>query len=156
MITKKKSKSINNDLSQIVRFIYEDFEMLSRWTPEFTAKEFLIILSLRDKRQLRISELVHLTGFSYSTASWLVDSLVKKKIVSRKRYSNDRRVVLVKLTSSGYEALAEYDRIFHDIGSLLEDILSESEQELFLRLSRKIIDKLNERGNSGSKGRQAH
>jgi len=145
----QKNSPINNDLSQIVRFIYENFEMLSRWTPDFTAKEFLVILALRGNQQLRISEVVQLTGFSYSTASWLVDSLVKKRIVSRRRHSTDRRVVLVKLTSRGHEALGEYDRIFDDIAALLDDVLSEKEQELFLKLSRKIIDKLGEKNNSG-------
>jgi DNA-binding MarR family transcriptional regulator len=149
MSNHERNSPINNDLSQIVRFIYENFEMLSRWTPDFTAKEFLVILALRGNQQLRISEVVQLTGFSYSTASWLVDSLVKKRIVSRRRHSNDRRVVLVKLTSRGHEALGEYDRIFDDIAALLDDVLSEKEQELFLKLSRKIIDKLGEKNNSG-------
>ncbi len=145
----EQNNPINNDLSQIVRFIYENFEMLSRWTPEFTAKEFLVILALRGNRQLRISEVVQLTGFSYSTVSWLVDSLVKKRIISRRRHSTDRRVVLVKLTSRGHESLEEYDRIFDDIAALLDDVLSEKEQELFLQLSRKIIDKLGEKNNCG-------
>jgi DNA-binding MarR family transcriptional regulator len=149
MSNHERNNPINNDLSQIVRFIYENFEMLSRWTPDFTAKEFLVILALRGNLQLRISEVVQLTGFSYSTVSWLVDSLVKKRIVSRRRHSNDRRVVLVKLTSRGHEALGEYDRIFDDIAALLDDVLSEKEQELFLKLSRKIIDKLGEKNNSG-------
>lgn len=151
-----KSNPINNDLSQIVRYIYENFEMLSRWTPEFTAKEFLVILALRGNRQLRISEIVQLTGFSYSTVSWLADSLVKKEIVLRKRHSSDRRVVLVKLSPRGHEALDAYDRIFNDIAVLLEDILSEEEQELFLSLSRKIIDKLSERDNDSSRNLQAN
>jgi DNA-binding MarR family transcriptional regulator len=149
MSNHERNNPINNDLSQIVRFIYENFEMLSRWTPDFTAKEFLVILALRGNLQLRISEVVQLTGFSYSTVSWLVDSLAKKRIVSRRRHSTDRRVVLVKLTSRGHESLEEYDRIFDDIAALLNDVLSEKEQELFLQLSRKIIDKLGEKNNGG-------
>lgn len=150
MSNHEKNKMINSDLSQIVRFIYENFEMLSRWTPEFTAKEFLVILALRGKQHLRISEVVTLTNFSYSTVSWLVDSLVKKKIISRKRHSSDRRVVLVRLTPGGLEALEEYDRIFENIAALLDDVLSDKEQELFLALSRKIIDKLGKRNSSSN------
>lgn len=133
------------ELSHIVRYLYESFEMLSRWTPEFTAKEFLIILALRENQPLRISELVIRTGFSYSTVSWLVDSLVNKKVVVRRRNSNDRRVVMVRLTVQGQEAVKEYDSIFDQIADLLYGSLTADEQKEYLSLSRKVVNGLEEK-----------
>ena len=130
------------ELSNIVKYLYENFEMLSRWTPEFTAKEFLLILALRDNQPQRISELVARTGFSYSTVSWLTDSLVNKQITVRRRHSSDRRVVMVRLTSKGQEALKKYDSIFDDIADHFYGTLTAEEQKEYLRLSRKVIGSL--------------
>lgn len=134
------------ELSHIVRYLYESFEMLSRWTPEFTAKEFLIILALRENQPLRISDLVIRTGFSYSTVSWLVDSLVNKKVVVRRRNSSDRRVVMVRLTVQGQEAVKEYDSIFDQIADLFYGSLTAAEQNEYLILSRKVVNCLEEKG----------
>ncbi len=136
------ARKTTGELSRIVRYLYEKFEMLSRWTPEFTAKEFLLILALRGNQPQRVSDLVNRTGFSYSTVSWLVDSLVKKKIVVRRRHSSDRRVVMVRLTPEGQKAIVEYDCIFDDIADLFYGTLTAEEQEEYLRLSRKVISKL--------------
>ncbi len=132
------------ELSHIVRYLYENFEMLSRWTPDFTAKEFLLILALRENQPQRVSELVARTGFSYSTVSWLIDSLVNKQIVVRRRHSSDRRVVMVRLTSLGQEAVKEYDSIFDDIADLFYGTLTTEEQNEYLRLSRKVVSCLEE------------
>jgi DNA-binding MarR family transcriptional regulator len=148
---KKDQIKTTKELSHIVRYLYESFEMLSRWTPEFTAKEFLIILALRENQPLRISDLVIRTGFSYSTVSWLVDSLVNKKVVVRRRNSSDRRVVMVRLTVQGQEAIKEYDSIFDRIADLFYGSLTADEQNEYLILSRKVVNGLEEK----SKGIQA-
>ncbi len=139
-----EAKENTRELSYAIKYLYESFEMLSRWTPEFTAKEFLLILSLREEQGCRISDIAQKTGFSISTVSWLVDGLVKKKIVTRRRASTDRRVVMVKLAPKGLEALREYDRIFEEIADMFYGVLTQKEQEVFLRLNRKVISKLKE------------
>lgn len=139
------NEKITTELSYIVKYLYENFEMLSRWTPEFTAKELLLILELRDNKSLRIGDIVDKTGFSFSTVSWLVDNLVKKKVLSRRRDSNDRRVVRVKLAAKGQETIQEYERIFEEIADLFYAVLTPEEQQEFLRLSCKVIDKLEEK-----------
>ncbi len=127
------------ELSLIIRYLYESFEMLSRWTPDFTAKEFLVVLSLRKKNYAKVSEIAKETGFSMSTVSWLINSLSGKKIVERRRQSSDRRVVMIKLTPGGQEALAEYDHIFDDIAGMIFSSLEPGEKEEYMRLSRKIF-----------------
>ncbi len=130
------------EFSHIIKYLYENFEMLSRWTPEFTAKELLLLLALRGDQLHRISDIAHKTGFSISTVSWLVDNLVNNKCVIRRRQSSDRRVVTVKLAPKGQDAIREYDRIFEEIAERFYETLTFKEQKEFLRLARKVIGKL--------------
>lgn len=140
-----EAKENTKELSYVIKYLYENFEMLSRWTPEFTAKELLLVLALRGGQPRRVSDIAQMTGFSISTVSWLVDGLVKQKVVARRRDSNDRRVVLVKLAPKGQEAIEEYDRIFEEIADLFYGALTLEEQEVFLRLNSKVISKLKEK-----------
>lgn len=154
---KSEAAEATKELSYIIKYLYEYFEMLSRWTPVFTSKEFLIVLALRDNKTCRIGELVQNTGFSFSTVSWLVESLVKKKVIVRRRNSSDRRVVMVKLAEKGQEAIDEYDRIFVDIADKFYGALTAEERVDFLKISRKVISTFSERSNeqntkSGTKG----
>jgi len=146
-----ESRNATKELSRIIKHLYESFEMLSRWTPEFSAKEFLLILALRGMKPHRVSDLAQKTGFSISTVSWLADSLVKKKIVTRRRATNDRRVVMVKLAPKGLDALNEYDRIFDEIADMFYGVLTPQEQKEFLRLNKKVIKKLEEKVRTNSK-----
>lgn len=137
---------ITAELSYVVKYLYENFEMLSRWTPEFTAKELLLILELRGNKSLCIGDIADKTGFSFSTVSWLVDNLVKRKILNRRRDSSDRRVVRVKLAAKGQETIREYDCIFEEIADLFYAVLTPEEQKEFLRLSCKVMDKIEKSG----------
>ncbi|MCD6571000.1 MAG: winged helix-turn-helix transcriptional regulator [Deltaproteobacteria bacterium] len=132
------------ELGGIIKAIYEKYEMLSRWTPEFTAREFLVILAMRDERSYTVSELSRMTNIPMSTTSFLVDNLVKKKIISRKRRSRDRRVVSIRLTEKGRKAVAEYGRIFEKIAEHMLSTLSEDESHEFLKFLRRIMDYINQ------------
>ncbi len=140
------ARKYKQEFSYLIKYLYESFEMLSRWTPEFTAKELLLILALRGNKPYRISDLAHNAGFSVSTVSWLVDRLAQKKIVARRRHQTDRRVVMVKLTSKGKGAIDEYDRIFEEIADTFCSVLTLEEQKDLLRLSEIVISRLEEKG----------
>lgn len=125
-------------LGEIIQAIYEEYEMLSRWTPEFTAKEFLVILAMRDNRTYKVGEIAVSLDFPMSTTSFLINSLVTKNILTRKRGRNDRRVVQVRLTESGKMALAEYDLIFERIASQMLNELNDEESRELIRLLKKM------------------
>ena len=126
------------DLGGSIQTIYEKYEMLSRWMPEFTAKEFLVILAMRDDRSYKVSEISASLNFPMSTTSFLIDRLVIKKVLSRMRNRNDRRVVQVRLTELGKIALAEYDLIFERIASQMLNELNDEESHKLIKLLRKI------------------
>ena len=58
----------------------------------------------------------------------LMDKLIDKKLISRERCSEDRRVVYVKITKDGLELLAKIDVDFEDNHSkLIQNALSDDE-----------------------------
>lgn len=127
------------ELGGIIKSIYEKYEMLSRWTPEFTAKEFIVVLSMRGQKSYTVGEVARATHFPMSTTSFLLDNLVKKKIVSRIRRETDRRVVSIALTDKGKRAVGEYDRIFEEIGKDMLQRLTKSQSLKFLNLLRTVM-----------------
>jgi len=129
-------------LGSLIKEIYENYEMLSRWTPEFTAKELLIIIAMRENRNYTVSEIAKATGFPMSTTSFLLEKLTKKKSLSRRRAQNDRRVVSLKLTKKGRNALDEYNAIFEKISRHMLETLSEDETSDFLGSLKKIVGSL--------------
>lgn len=127
------------ELGGIIKSIYEKYEMLSRWTPEFTAKEFIVVLSMRGEKSYTVGEVAKATAFPMSTTSFLLDNLFKKRIVTRARKETDRRVVSIALTDKGRRAVREYDRIFEEIGKDMLQRLTKSQSLEFLDLLRMVV-----------------
>jgi len=69
----------------------------------------------------------------------LMDKLIDKKLISRERCSEDRRVVYVKISNEGLKLLSEIDKKFEDSKSLFS--ASDLTDEEANRLS-DLLDKL--------------
>lgn len=89
--------------------------------PDLTVRQLyaLVLLSARPRY---VGEVATLLGVTISSASGLIDRLVRARLVSRQRGEEDRRVVICRLTDDGELAL----RHFLEIGRLrLERVLNE-------------------------------
>jgi DNA-binding MarR family transcriptional regulator len=75
--------------------------------PEYTLTQAMVLDHLYNDREMRIGALGRKLGLSDSTVSGVVDRLEKMNSVSRVRSSDDRRIVLVKITD---EFLARHKR----------------------------------------------
>ena len=129
----------NKDLGAIIKTLYERYEMLSRWTPELTAREFLVVLAMREEDGRSVSWLASALGCPMSSASYMADALARKKVLARRRSKDDRRVVQVKLAEKGRKAIEQYDRIFTRIAGDMAGRLDGSEMDDLLRLLRKLV-----------------
>ncbi len=85
----------------------------------------------------RIAEKLHITVGSATIA---IDTLQKKGYVNRKRDKNDRRRVIVELTSDAAEVLDVHDR-FHDemITAVIDDFELE-ENDILIDALKKLSD----------------
>lgn len=74
-----------------------------------------------------------------STATGIVDRLVRKGLLKRGRNEEDRRIVTVTLTDNGKTLLKELKDHFHEFLDRIRNLLSEEEFETGLQLVRKVI-----------------
>jgi len=77
-------------------------------------------------------------GLALSTATGVVDRLVKKNLVHRERSDEDRRIVKVKLTKEGEKIYENKKMGFMKLCEKMLSSLTAEEQRIYLALSKKI------------------
>lgn len=131
----------------IARILDRDREMLSLATrleeavpaaqPDLTMRQLyaLVLLSARPRH---VGEVASALGITISSASGLIDRLVRARLVTRQSGETDRRTVVCQLTDTGHAVL----RQFLDIGRLrLERLLTQLQIEDLLIVER-ALDRL--------------
>ncbi|MEO0010104.1 MAG: MarR family transcriptional regulator [candidate division WOR-3 bacterium] len=68
---------------------------------EFSFSQMMILLTLLRLNRTSMNQLAQTLGLSRANASGLVDRLVRKGLIERRRSEQDRRLVLIQLTSEG-------------------------------------------------------
>jgi DNA-binding MarR family transcriptional regulator len=89
-----------------------------------------------------MSDLARTIRLSDSSATLLVDLLVKKKLALRERSEEDRRVVQVRITGAGKKVLEAQTSAFVSFANGILATLGEEEREMYLSLHRKIVDSI--------------
>jgi DNA-binding MarR family transcriptional regulator len=64
---------------------------------------YFILLQLKDKQTLSMTELSRKLGIPKPNVTVLVDKLIEKKLTERINDKQDRRMVMIKLTKKGYD-----------------------------------------------------
>ena len=100
------------ELIQHILKLSED--IYSKLTPGFptewlssdlTVAQLRVMLILRTEGPVRMSKIASNTGTALSTATGIVDNLIKKDLVLRDTDPNDRRVVICKLSPVGVKLM---------------------------------------------------
>jgi DNA-binding MarR family transcriptional regulator len=100
----------------------------------------LLALMLSDKYQtVTMSNLAQGMSVPMSTATGIVDRLVKKGLLERGRSEEDRRVVTVFLTESGKDMIEDLKGHLYSLLDRVRGLLSVEEFETALELLRKLI-----------------
>ena len=124
---KKKMASLRNS-----GYSPEDHEFFFR----------MFVLLSQNQEPITMSELSSTLNVPMSTATRIVDGLVKNDMAERVHDSNDRRIVRVGMSKNGrelYEMGMAYNK--QRIANLLKDFTAEEQAEL-LRLMNKLFDAL--------------
>ncbi|WP_106496987.1 MarR family winged helix-turn-helix transcriptional regulator [Lentibacillus sp. Marseille-P4043] len=95
----KRLRYIAGVIKQNGRKILANYPITS---PQFIALQWLI-----DEGDLTIGELSRKNGLAFSTTTDLVDRMEKNKLVERKRDTNDRRVVRIRVLKKGKTIIEE-------------------------------------------------
>ena len=83
-------------IKRIVSLIKQNFERDFK-KMHVTQSQFLVMRVLNRYGDMKISDISRELDLSNSTVSGIIDRLVEKKIVKRKRSEEDRRIVMISL-----------------------------------------------------------
>jgi len=108
------------------------------------SKHELFILMMVDRQgettMRQVAEYVHV---SMSTATGIIDRLVKNSYCTRKRSDTDRRVVIVTLTDKARKVVKELTDVASRYLSLANETLTDTEREFLSKIVTKLINAFN-------------
>ena len=81
----------------------------------------------------------------------MVSKLVDMGLVSRRRPSNDRRVVFLTLTGKGRALTLDIQRTVHDYEAVISEGVSEEEMAVFAAVTARVVGNYAARGSPGVK-----
>lgn len=124
-------------LDNIQKVVFPD--ELVRLKLSLSLFELLALMMSEKYQSVTMSSLAQGMSVPMSTATGIVDRLVKKGLLDRDRSEEDRRVVIVYLTESGKEVIADFKKqLFFNLDRV-RGILTAKELETALELLRKLI-----------------
>jgi len=132
-LIEKAVESIYSIRNKIVAQMHQSFRAL-----EITQSQWVVLRLIKINGSISIKNLAGLLGTTSSATTQIVDSLVNKELLFRKRNPDDRRVLKVSLTD---KSTIQFDSIknknFQTLSSLF-DVLDDSELLKYCELSSKI------------------
>ena len=139
----EKSAELINTLNKLAdHYISSQASLAKDRLAELSKQEFTVVIRLGRDGEHTMSELAHKINLSVSSATLIVDKLNEKKLISRIRSEDDRRVVRVRLTEEGIEAFNVANRAMLTLGKAMLEALEEHEQDMLLTLFGKISNNL--------------
>ncbi len=103
-----------------------------------TPREVNILILLGEREELIMTELAAMTDSPLSTATRIVDRLVKKNLVQRERSERDRRIVVIRASEQG-KLLHQNMQEQHLAASYkMLQALTEEEREVYVGLVAKL------------------
>lgn len=117
--------------------------------------ELLTLLQVDRNGEIIMSQIADYINIPMSTATGLVERLVKKGYLERARSESDRRIVTIRLTDDGKKLAGEMKQTINSYIKLIYDALTEEERELlfgiFTKISR-ILSKKSEDRDTAKEG----
>ena len=137
----KRAERLNSLLVQLFNDILhiEEKVLKSSEIKDLSITEIHTIDAIGTQGNRTMGEIAHDLRITVGTLTTAITKLIKKGYVERKRIEEDRRVVLVNLTSKG-EEVYKVHQVFHEemICAMLSNFSDEEEQVLS-----KSLEKLN-------------
>lgn len=144
---RKFSREIVEIMPVIVReFARREDNELSRGT--ISCAQMVALDYLCARPRARLTEIALHLGIQTSSASVLVDRLIRHRLMSRRRDGVDRRVIWISVTGRGRRV---YRQILDQKRKSISEVfapLNNSERDSYLRILRKIKSSFTDRGGS--------
>ena len=120
--------------------IMDQYQKLSSQAidPDLKMKEHMVIEFLGRKEAAKMSKLASFFSVPPTTMTSIIDRLVKKGYLERRRSEEDRRVVLVTLSQQGEEFFAQHEKESHQGIKNIFSCLTEEELKQLVSIFTKL------------------
>ncbi|MCX7710758.1 MAG: MarR family transcriptional regulator [Clostridia bacterium] len=106
-------------------------------------QEIFALLLVERHGEIIMSQIASYVNIPMSTATGIVDRLVKNDYLVRERSESDRRIVVIKLTPKGKALMDSIKKKGTDYIQLIQQGLTEEERDAIYRIFIKILDIIN-------------
>jgi DNA-binding MarR family transcriptional regulator len=141
---RKIVEEITEDLYSIRRKIASEMHHLFD-EMQITHPQWIVVHHVKKSGMINIKDLANLLGITSSAATQIVDGLVKKELLIRKRNKEDRRILNIELSE---KAINKFDSIksasFNTLSALF-DVLDDKELQDYRDLNNKIASRIPEK-----------
>jgi len=96
---------------------------------EFTLPQYRVLMLVKHRGSMSISELRNQLKIAQSSASEMVDRLVQQKLLLREKDPNDRRITIFKLTKKAERIMEQRKSVVEDCYRKVLEPLSQAQQE---------------------------
>ena len=125
------------------KIILKEFQHLASLQTDLNLREFLIIKYLAKNEVAIMSELTSVFATVPTTMTGVINSLVDRSYVKRRRSSEDRRVVEVVLAEKGMDLYKNYQNELVNQGKIIWNDLDEKKIEEIIESFSRVDSKLN-------------
>lgn len=136
------------DFDNIVDLLLENIKKLffpEEWIEldlKFSKFELFSMLFLDKRKEITMTELVEYINTPMSTATGMVDRLVKNGYIKRERSETDRRIVILRLTEEGSQLIKRLKNLIYGYLNMVVDDLTEEEKQFMTNIVLKIMNNL--------------
>jgi DNA-binding MarR family transcriptional regulator len=99
---------------------------------DLTARQFAVLLSVAESEDPSQTDVVEMTGIDRSTIAEMIQRMVKKGLLQRRRSRNDARAYVVRLTPAGQRVLKATQPQAHRAGAAVLARLSSEQRKTFV------------------------
>lgn len=92
--------------------------------------------------EVTMSQAADYINVPMSTATGVVERLVKNGFLKRERSESDRRIVTIMLTDKGKKVVEDLKDVIHKYVKIIDDSLNDEERKLIFNIFTKLINAL--------------
>ena len=137
------------DYNEISDMLFENLKKVFfpeewlRLDMKFSKSEIFAMLLIDRRKEITMTELAEYIHSPMSTATGIIDRLVKSGYIKRDRSEQDRRIVVLRLGEKGFQEITKLKKLISVYLGKVAEGLTQEEIQVLTRIISKVIHILN-------------
>ena len=137
------------DYNEISDMLFENLKKVFfpeewlRLDMKFSKSEIFAMLLIDRRKEITMTELAEYIHSPMSTATGIIDRLVKSGYIKRDRSEQDRRIVVLRLGEKGFQEITKLKKLISVYLGKVSEGLTQEEIQVLTRIISKVIHILN-------------